>query len=94
MLLQSRVFSTIYLFSRLFTLVLDCLSPSRNAEKVICYCESHDQALVGDKTIAFRLMDAAMYDGMTCLKPANPTIRRGIALHKVRGGGEWRRMLV
>jgi len=55
----------------------------RNMEKVIAYCESHDQALVGDKTIAFRLMDAEMYTGMTALHPANPTIKRGIALHKV-----------
>lgn len=50
--------------------------PRRNAEKVVCYAESHDQALVGDKTMAFRLMDAEMYQGMTALIPASPAIRR------------------
>ena len=33
----------------------------RPYEKTISYCESHDQALVGDKTIIFRLIDADMY---------------------------------
>jgi hypothetical protein len=33
----------------------------RSEEKTISYAESHDQALVGDKTIAFRLMDKEMY---------------------------------
>ena len=33
----------------------------RPDEKTISYCESHDQALVGDKTIIFRLIDADMY---------------------------------
>mgnify|MGYP000261353379 CR=1 FL=1 len=33
----------------------------RKDEKTISYCESHDQALVGDKTIIFRLIDADMY---------------------------------
>lgn len=36
----------------------------RPAEKNIGYVESHDQALVGDKTIMFRLCDADMYTGM------------------------------
>jgi 1,4-alpha-glucan branching enzyme len=52
-------------------------------EKTITYCESHDQALVGDKTIAFWLMDAAMYDGMAVDSPPSPAIDRGIALHKM-----------
>ena len=55
----------------------------RHGEKVVSYCESHDQALVGDKTLAFWLMDAAMYTDMTTLKPATPVIDRGIALHKM-----------
>jgi hypothetical protein len=41
------------------------------------------QAIVGDKTIAFFLMDKEMYSGMSCLTDASPTIERGIALHKV-----------
>lgn len=40
------------------------LTSRRQGEKEICYCESHDQALVGDKTIMFRLADSQMYDGM------------------------------
>jgi 1,4-alpha-glucan branching enzyme len=55
----------------------------RYSEKSIAYAESHDQALVGDKTIAFWLMDRAMYDGMSTLTPASPVVARGVALHKV-----------
>ncbi len=53
----------------------------RNAP-TIAYAESHDQALVGDKTIIFWLADAAMYTDMNkdC---HNPTIDRAIALHKM-----------
>ena len=40
------------------------------------------QALVGDKTIAFWLMDAAMYDSMS-LDTQSPVVDRGIALHKM-----------
>ena len=54
----------------------------RPQEKNIGYCESHDQALVGDKTIMFRLCDAEMYTGMRKFG-GNPTIDRGIALHKM-----------
>lgn len=48
----------------------------------VAYCESHDQALVGDKTIAFRLMDKDMYTDMN-KGSHNPVIDRGIALHKM-----------
>jgi 1,4-alpha-glucan branching enzyme len=48
----------------------------------ISYCESHDQALVGDKTIAFRLMDKEMYYNMRTID-STPVIDRGIALHKM-----------
>lgn len=41
------------------------------------------QAIVGDKTIAFLLMDKEMYSGMSCLAEASPTVERGLALHKV-----------
>ena len=37
----------------------------RPEEKIISYCESHDQALVGDKTLIFRMIDAEMYTGMS-----------------------------
>ena len=52
-------------------------------ENCIAYAESHDQALVGDKTLAFWLMDKEMYTGMSCLWPANGIVDRGIALHKM-----------
>ena len=41
------------------------------------------QSIVGDKTMAFLLMDKEMYTGMSDLQPASPTIDRGIALQKV-----------
>ncbi|KAF3974987.1 hypothetical protein CMV_001728 [Castanea mollissima] len=59
------------------------LTNRRYTEKCISYAESHDQAIVGDKTIAFFLMDKEMYSGMSCLTDASPTIDRGIALHKM-----------
>ena len=37
------------------------LTSKRHDEKTISYAESHDQALVGDKTLIFRLMDKEMY---------------------------------
>jgi 1,4-alpha-glucan branching enzyme len=51
-------------------------------EKSIAYAESHDQALVGDKSIAFWLMDKEMYFSMTVLAQ-NLVVDRGIALHKM-----------
>jgi len=50
--------------------------------KTVAYCESHDQALVGDKTIAFWLMDKEMYYHMQ-VGDENLVIDRGIALHKM-----------
>ena len=58
------------------------LTNKRPEEKVISYCESHDQALVGDKTIIFRLMDAEMYFKMD-LENTSLIIDRGMALHKM-----------
>ena len=55
----------------------------RPKEKNIGYAESHDQALVGDKTIMFRLCDAEIYTGMSKLYGSNMTVDRGIALHKM-----------
>jgi len=54
----------------------------RSDEQTISYCESHDQALVGDKTIIFRLIDADMYWHFR-KGDENETARRGIALHKM-----------
>ena len=65
----------------------------RPGEKTVAYVESHDQALVGDKTMIFRLADAAMYSDMNndC---HSDVIERAVALHKMirlitlGGGGE------
>jgi 1,4-alpha-glucan branching enzyme len=54
----------------------------RYGEKHVGYAESHDQALVGDKTIAFRLMDKEMYWHMDKASQ-NVQIDRGIAMHKL-----------
>ncbi|XP_039125047.1 LOW QUALITY PROTEIN: 1,4-alpha-glucan-branching enzyme 2-2, chloroplastic/amyloplastic-like [Dioscorea cayenensis subsp. rotundata] len=59
------------------------LTNRRWSEKCVGYAESHDQALVGDKTIAFWLMDKDMYDYMALDVPTTPRIERGIALHKM-----------
>lgn len=54
----------------------------RHTEKHVGYAESHDQALVGDKTIAFWLMDQEMYWSMSKDKQSL-VVDRGIALHKM-----------
>ena len=58
------------------------LTNRRHGEATIAYAESHDQALVGDKTLAFWLMDKEMYWHMAA-EDKHPIIERGIALHKV-----------
>ena len=58
------------------------LSNRRYKENTIAYSESHDQALVGDKTLAFWLMDKEMYWNMEANNP-NPIVDRGMALHKM-----------
>lgn len=58
------------------------LTNRRKDEKTISYAESHDQALVGDKTIIFRLIDADMYWHMS-KNDQNLVVDRGIALHKI-----------
>ena len=60
----------------------EVLNNRRYKEKTIGYAESHDQALVGDKTIAFWLMDKEMYFHMK-VNDTNLVIDRGIALHKL-----------
>ena len=54
----------------------------RPGENTVAYVESHDQALVGDKTMIFRLADAEMYTGMS-KEIHTPVIDRAIALHKM-----------
>ncbi|KAJ0087820.1 hypothetical protein Patl1_32398 [Pistacia atlantica] len=63
--------------------IVHTLTNRRWLEKCVSYAESHDQALVGDKTIAFWLMDKDMYDFMALDRPSTPLIDRGIALHKM-----------
>ncbi|PID33527.1 1,4-alpha-glucan-branching enzyme [Candidatus Saccharibacteria bacterium] len=58
------------------------LQSHRPEEKVISYAESHDQALVGDKTLIFRLIDQEMYWHMQ-KSDQNPIVERGVALHKM-----------
>jgi 1,4-alpha-glucan branching enzyme len=58
------------------------LTSKRVDEQVISYAESHDQALVGDKTIIFRLIDKEMYWFMSKSTP-HLVVDRGIALHKM-----------
>jgi 1,4-alpha-glucan branching enzyme len=79
--------------------IVHTLTNRRYGEKSVAYCESHDQALVGDKTLAFWLMDKEMckcllYADGVCLTRAvdtnmsdltemTPVISRGLALHKM-----------
>lgn len=54
----------------------------RTDEKHIAYVESHDQGIVGDKTLAMQLMDAELYEKMSIFVES-PIIARGVALHKL-----------
>ena len=58
------------------------LTNRRQEERTISYTESHDQALVGDKTLMFRMADAAMYDHMT-VDDSHVGVDRAMALHKM-----------
>jgi 1,4-alpha-glucan branching enzyme len=58
------------------------LSNRRYDERTLAYAESHDQALVGDQTLAFRLMGAEMYTEMSKLSHSL-VVDRGMALHKM-----------
>ncbi len=58
------------------------LTNKRADEKTVSYAECHDQALVGDKTIIFRLIDKEMYFSMDS-SMHNLTVERGVALHKL-----------
>ena len=58
------------------------LTGRRPGEKYIGYAESHDQALVGDKTLLFRMCDSRMYTDMS-EESNDATVARGMALHKM-----------
>ncbi|HRR33251.1 MAG TPA: alpha amylase C-terminal domain-containing protein [Kiritimatiellia bacterium] len=58
------------------------LTNRRADEQTVNYVESHDQALVGGKTLFFQLVDAAIYDAMS-RSAANLKAERGVALHKL-----------
>lgn len=58
------------------------LTDKRPEEETISYVECHDQALVGDKTLIFRMIDKQMYEAMSVLTP-DLTVDRGVALHKM-----------
>ncbi|KAJ8342678.1 hypothetical protein SKAU_G00326060, partial [Synaphobranchus kaupii] len=63
--------------------IIRTLTNRRSGEASITYAESHDQALVGDKSLAFWLMDKEMYTNMSSLEAMTPVIDRGIQLHKL-----------
>jgi len=63
--------------------IVHTLTNRRWMEKTVSYAESHDQALVGDKTVAFWLMDKEMYTHMSVTSDPSLIIDRGIALHKM-----------
>ena len=54
----------------------------RTGEKHIAYVESHDQSIVGDKTLAMQLMDTELYTNMSIFT-TSLAIARGVALHKL-----------
>ncbi len=58
------------------------LNNRRADERTISYAESHDQALVGDQTLIFRMIGAEIYTAMR-LNDHTPAVDRGMALHKL-----------
>lgn len=64
--------------------LVNILTNQRHDEQVVSYCESHDQALVGDKTIAMWLFDEQIYTNMS-VECGHETVKvwRGMALHKI-----------
>ncbi|CAF1618239.1 unnamed protein product, partial [Adineta ricciae] len=59
------------------------LTNRRWSENNIAYAESHDQALVGDKTISHWLFDDQIYTHMSIFAERTSVIERGLALHKM-----------
>jgi 1,4-alpha-glucan branching enzyme len=62
--------------------IVHTLTNRRWNEKTVAYAESHDQAIVGDKTISMWLLDSAIYTDMN-LASQSLVVDRGIALHKM-----------
>ena len=62
--------------------IWDTMTNRRRGERTIGYVESHDQALVGDKSLSFWLMDREMYSNMH-VDHDSLVVDRGIALHKI-----------
>lgn len=58
--------------------IVHTLTNRRWKEKTVAYAESHDQALVGDKTLAFWLMDKEMYSHMSVM--SEPSLVIGISI--------------
>ena len=58
------------------------MTDKRVEEQTISYAESHDQAMVGDKSLIFRLIDEEMYTGMEVTNHSL-VVDRGVALHKM-----------
>ena len=58
------------------------LTNRRHDERAIGYVESHDQAIVGGKTLIFAMIDVAMYDSMA-VSTQSAVVDRGVALHKM-----------
>ncbi len=58
------------------------MTDKRNEEQTISYVECHDQAMVGDKTLIFRMVDSKMYTNMSVQTP-DMDVARGVALHKM-----------
>ena len=63
--------------------IVNALCNRRSDEKGIVYTECHDQALVGDKTISFWLMDKEMYSNMSKTIPKSIVISNGLAFFKL-----------
>ena len=59
------------------------LTDRRHGELTIAYAESHDQALVGDKSLLFWLCDKELYTNMSTLTEMTAIIARGLSLHKM-----------
>ena len=58
------------------------MTDKRAEEQTISYVECHDQALVGDKTLIFRMIDSRMYHAMS-VDASDLVVDRGVALHKL-----------
>ena len=63
--------------------IVHTLTNRRRDEGHITYCESHDQAIVGDKTISMWVFGAEIYHGMDTSHPPSLQVDRGMSLHKM-----------